>query len=107
MTFNFLQSLPSVAPEIGLVIMAVVVLALDLYLPESQRRGIAIVTGVGLLGIAAVYFLLWGPSLHPETAGMFWGGTIHHDALSEIFMVMVLIAAAITSLLSIDVASLS
>lgn len=107
MTFNLLQSLPSIAPEIGLMIMAVVVLALDLYLPESQRRVIAVVTGVGLLGIAAVYFLLWGPSLHPEFAGMYWGGTIHHDALSEIFTVMILIAAAITSFLSIDVASLS
>jgi NADH-quinone oxidoreductase subunit N len=107
MEFNFLQSLPAIAPEIGLMVMAVVVLALDLWLPESQRRGIAIVTGVGLLGTAAAYFLLWGPTLHPETAGMFWGGTIHHDALSEIFMVMILIAAAITSLMTVDVEGLS
>jgi NADH-quinone oxidoreductase subunit N len=107
MEFNFLQSLPAIAPEIGLMVMAVVVLALDLWLPESQRRGIAIVTGVGLLGTAAAYFLLWGPTLHPETAGMFWGGTIHHDALSEIFSIMVLIAAAITALMSIDVDGIS
>ncbi|MEO8396763.1 MAG: NADH-quinone oxidoreductase subunit N, partial [Chloroflexota bacterium] len=107
MEFNFLQSLPAIAPEIGLMVMAVVVLALDLWLPESQRRGIAIVTGVGLLGTAAAYFLLWGPTLHPETAGLFWGGTIHHDALSEIFMVMILIAAAIVSLMTVDVEGLS
>ena len=62
---------------------------------------------MGLLGIAAAYFLLWGPTLHPETAGLFWGGTIRHDALSEIFMVMVLIAAAITALMSVDVEGLA
>ncbi len=107
MEFNFLQSLPAIIPEIGLAIMAVVVLALDLYLPESQRRVIAIVTGVGLLFVAAAYFLLWGPSLHPETAGLFWGGTIRHDALSEIFSIMVLIAAAITALMTIDVKGLA
>ncbi len=104
---DFLQSLPAIVPEIGLALMAVVVLALDLYLPESQRRVIAIVTGVGLLGTALVYFLLWGPSLHPEFAGLYWGRTIHHDALSEIFMIMVLIAAAITSLMTIDVEGLA
>jgi len=107
MEFNFLQSLPAIVPEIGLMIMAIVVLALDLYLPESQRRVIALVAGVGLLGLAVGYFLLWGPSLHPEYAGLFWGGTIRHDVLSEIFMVMVLAAAGITSLLTIGVESLN
>jgi NADH-quinone oxidoreductase subunit N len=107
MEFNFLQSIPSIVPEIGLTILAVIVLALDLSLPESRRRVIALITGVGLLGIAAAYFLLWGPSLHPETVGMFWGGTIRHDSLAEIFKVMILIAGAITALLSIDVATLS
>ncbi len=107
MEFNFLQSLPAIIPEVGLTVMAVIVLALDLYLPESQRRSIALVTGVGLLGIAAVYFLLWGPSLHPENAGLFWGGTIRHDTLAEIFKIMVLIAAAITALLTVDVNGLA
>ncbi len=107
MEFNFLQSLPAVTPEIGLVIMAVVVLALDLYLPESQRRVIPIVTGVGLLGVAAIYFFLWGPTLHPDYAGLYWGGMIRHDSLSEIFTVMILIAGAISALLSIDVKALA
>ncbi len=106
MTFNFLQSLPSIIPEIGLTVMAIVVLALDLYLPESRRRVIAIVTGAGLVLTALIYFLVFGPSLHPETAGLFWGGTIKHDALSEIFMVMVLLAGGITSFLTIDVQGL-
>src|SRR5262245_36574802 len=107
MEFNFLQSIPAIVPEIGLTVMAVIVLALDLYLPESRRRIIAIVTGVGLLFVAALYFLVFGPTLHPENAGLFWGGTMRHDVLAEIFKVMVLIAAAVTALLSIDVKGIS
>lgn len=107
MEFNFLQSIPSVIPEIGLTIMAVIVLALDLYLPESRRRVIAIVTGVGLLLTALIYFLVFGPTLHPQNAGLFWGGTMRHDTLTEIFKIMVLCAGAITALLTIDVTGLS
>ncbi len=107
MEFNFLQSIPSIVPEIGLTIVAVIVLALDLYLPESQRRIIAIVTGVGLLATALLYFLLFGPTLHPQNAGLFWGGTMRHDTLSEIFKIMVLAAGAITALMTIDVSGLA
>jgi NADH-quinone oxidoreductase subunit N len=107
MEFNFLQSIPSIIPEIGLTIIAVIVLALDLSLPESRRRVIALVTGLGLLGTALVYFLVFGPSLHPENAGLFWGGTMRHDSLAEIFKVMILVAGGITALLTIDVKGLS
>ena len=64
--FNFLQSIPAIVPEIGLTIIAVIVLLLDLRLPESQRRILAIVTGVGLLLTAGIYFFVFGPTLHPE-----------------------------------------
>ncbi|MDI9639613.1 NADH-quinone oxidoreductase subunit N [Anaerolineae bacterium CFX9] len=99
--FDFLRSLPAIAPEIGLTIMAIVVLALDLTLGESQRKYIAIVTGVGLLGTAALTVAFFGPT--PETEGLYWGGMIRHDLLAQIFRVIVLIAGAFTALMSIDV----
>ncbi|MBK8022122.1 MAG: NADH-quinone oxidoreductase subunit N [Chloroflexi bacterium] len=105
MEFNFLQSLPAIAPEIGLTVMAVVVLLLDAYLPESQRRNIAFIAGFGLLATAAAYFLLWAPT--PETQGLYWGGNIRHDTLAEIFKIMVLIAAAITCFMGVDAKSLA
>lgn len=103
--FNFLTSLPSIAPEIGLTIMAIVVLFLEVYLPESQRRGIAYVSAIGL-GLLALTPLIWSPP-PPESAQyaenlLYWGGMIRHDALSQIFKVMVLLGAAITSLMAID-----
>jgi len=109
--FNFLQSLPAIAPEIGLTIMAIVVLFLDLYLPESQRRNIAIVTAVGLFATALLYLLLWFPTpTEPEglgaMAGLYWGGMVRHDVLAQIFKTMVLCAGALTALMTIDVRGL-
>ena len=114
MEFNLWQSLPVIAPELGLTIMAVVILGLDLYLPESKRRNLAIVTGVGLLATAALYLLFWYPTpTAPDASqgfafgaqeGLYWGGMVRHDTLAQIFKVMVLIAGALTAFMSIDVA---
>jgi NADH-quinone oxidoreductase subunit N len=102
--FNFLQSLPAIVPEIGLTITAIVVLFLDLRLPESQRKNISWVTAACLLATALLYVVFWYPTA--ETQGLYWGGMIRHDTLAEIFKVIVLIAAAITALMAIDVRGL-
>lgn len=99
--FDFLRSLPSIAPEIGLTIMAVVVLGLDLYLPESRRRIIPLVTGISLSLIALVSLLLFSPT--PETSGLYWGGMVTYDTLGHLFKVMVVIAGALTAFITTDV----
>ena len=97
--FNFLASLPSIAPEIGLTVLAIIVLFLDVYLPENQRRSIAYVTAAGL-ALLALTPLIWGP---PSDGNMlFWGGMIRHDALSQIFHVMVLLGGSLSALMAID-----
>jgi NADH-quinone oxidoreductase subunit N len=106
--FNLLQSLPVVAPEIGLTIMVIVVLALDLYLPESRRHTIAYVTAVGLVATAALYLIFWYPVPAGEASGfgvpegLYWGGMMRHDVLAQLFKTMVLIGGAITSLMAVD-----
>ena len=102
--FNFLQSLPAIAPEIGLTITAIVVLFLDLQLPESKRKIIAWVTAISLLATALLYVVFWHPTA--ETTGLYWGGMVRHDTLAEIFKVMVLIAGALTALMAVDVRGL-
>lgn len=96
--FNFLASLPAIAPEVGLTIMAMVVLFLDVYLPESQRRNIGYVSFFGLLFVSLTP-LLWGSTVD---SGLYWGGMIRHDILAQMFKVMVIVAAAFTSLLAVD-----
>lgn len=99
--FNFLQSLPSIAPEIGLTILAVIVLFLDVYLPESQRRSIAYVTAGGL-ALLAILPIIWGPPAGSGTELLYWGGMVRHDSLSQIFKVIVLLGGALSALMAID-----
>lgn len=94
--FNYLQQLPAIAPEIGLTILALVVLALDLYLPESRRNGTAYVAAFGLIALAITPFI-WLPD---PTIDSYWGGMVRYDVLSQVFKVMVLLAAGITSFIA-------
>jgi NADH-quinone oxidoreductase subunit N len=103
--FDFLQSLPAIAPEIGLTTLAVVVLALDLYLPESQRRNIAFVTAAGALLTGLLALVFWAPN--EATEGLYWGGMMRHDMLALLFKEIVLIAVALTALITIDVPGLN
>lgn len=103
--FNFLQSLPAIAPEVGLLIMAVVVLLLESYLPDRQRRNIAYVSAIGLAFLAVTPFI-WSASYTVEQiqegANLYWGGMIRHDPMAQIFKVMIILAGALTSLIAID-----
>lgn len=114
--FSLGPSLLAILPEIGLAALAFIILVLDLRWPESRRRNIAIVSGVGL-GLLALLPLIFSPehikdlqlALTPgadasalQSMSM-WGGMIRYDALTQIFKVLVLAAAGITCLISIDV----
>jgi NADH-quinone oxidoreductase subunit N len=114
--FTLWPSLLAILPAIGLTVLAVIVLGLDLYLPESQRRSIAVVSGVGL-GLIAILSLIVSPQVVQEAARtanpaiseealsrmLVWGGMIRYDVLTQLFTTLVLMAGAITSLISIDV----
>jgi NADH-quinone oxidoreductase subunit N len=104
---SLVQHLLVVLPEIGLLVLATVVLALDLTWPESRRRTIAIVAAVGLALLAALPLLTppGGPNDTLPTS-LYWGGMIRYDALTQIFKVMILSAASITCLMTIDVKGL-
>ncbi len=100
--FTLGQSLLAVLPEIGLAALAAIILFLDLYLPESRRRTVAIASGIGL-GLLALLPLIFYPGSDAVPTGLYWGGMVRYDALAQIFKVMVLVAGAITSLMTIDV----
>ncbi|HEX2905570.1 MAG TPA: NADH-quinone oxidoreductase subunit N [Phototrophicaceae bacterium] len=115
-SFDVASSLLAILPEIALTILVLIVLALDLSLPESQRRTIALVAGIGLAFTAGLALIL-SPALIQDIAHnnnpelpqtvlnqmLLWGGMIRYDVLNQLFKVMVLMAAAITCLMSIDV----
>jgi NADH-quinone oxidoreductase subunit N len=100
-TLTFLANhLPAVAPEIGLMIMAVVILLLDSYLPDA-RKNLGYVSAIGLAALA-VTPLIWSPGATATVCTTdCWGGMIRHDVLAQIFKVMVILAGALTSLMAI------
>lgn len=106
--FDFLEQLPALAPEVGLAILAIVVLGLDIgffglpALPESRKNRIAYVAAFGMAALAITPFA-WAPDA--ETATI-WGGMVRHDTLSQVFKVTVLIAGAITCLIAVDTTEL-
>ncbi len=100
-TFDVWASLPAIAPELGLTIMAIVVLFLDVYLPEVQRRNVAFVAALGMAALAITPFI-WPPLGDTVAEQLFWGGMVRYDALAQIFKVMVLFAGAITCLIAVD-----
>lgn len=98
MTFVLWSSLPAVIPEIGLTLLALVLLFLEVYLPEGRRIWIAYTSAAGL-AILALTPLIWAPPAGGELA---WGGMVRHDSLSQVFKVMILLAGSLTSWMAID-----
>ncbi len=102
--FTIGQSLLVVLPELGLAALTFIVLLLDLRWSETQRKNLAVVSGVGLGLLTLLALVIYpGASDSATPVGLYWGGMIRFDALSHIFKVMVLAAGAITSLISADV----
>ncbi len=102
MTFsNFSSStLLAILPEALIVVLALLVLGFDLVWPESRRRGLGILTAVGLaliLGVALLFSRPTGDGL------LVFGGMIRHDWVAFVFRGMFIFAGAISSLLSLDV----
>ncbi len=91
----------AVLPEILLVVLTLVVLGLDLALPEERRGGLGWLTAGGLTAIILVGFAVAMPAGEPR---LMWGGMLRHDWLGFAFKLTALFAAAATSLLSMDLA---
>jgi NADH-quinone oxidoreductase subunit N len=100
--FNVWANMPAVIPELGLTFLAVIVLGLDLYLPKSRQRAVAMVAAVGMLLLAITPLIPW----QIDSNALYWGGMVRYDTLAQIFKVMVLLAGAITCLIATGVAGI-
>lgn len=105
-----LSDVLALAPEIGLLILLVVVLASDRFLAGPERRKIGLMTAWGTLAILLVTLGLWfffdQPSLSANSdlgASLIWGGMLRHDTVTLVFRVIFLLALTLTSLISLDV----
>lgn len=105
----FTESVPAyqivipILPEIGLLILLLVVLAIDLFLRPAQRRYVGVIAGVGVL-VMMVANLIAGFALAADPAfeRPVLGGMLRYDALALIFRTAVMAAGGLTCLISID-----
>lgn len=98
-TLTFLaENLPVIGPEVGLTILAMVLLLLDSYLPDAKSN-LGYVTAITMSILAVATIVLWQPVEGASTLA--WGGMIRHDILAQVFKVMILFAGAVTSLMAV------
>ncbi|HEY4722535.1 MAG TPA: proton-conducting transporter membrane subunit, partial [Anaerolineae bacterium] len=105
MNFTSFQSAHIVAliPEITLILLIPVIMALDLILPESRRRQLGLVTAIGLFAAVALAFIF---SLPNGENALIFGGTLRNDLASFLFRIIFMFSGAITALISLDVEGL-
>ena len=94
-----LPMIQAILPEILILILGLLVLAVDLVLPEKRRGVLGWITAGGLALIIGVVILFGRPGAEPE---LVWGGMLRLDWLGFTFSVLFLFAAMITALLSVD-----
>lgn len=90
----------AVLPEILVLVLAAIILVVDLALRSERRSSLGWISAVGLGVIMAVSILAARPPAEP---GLVWGGMVRFDWLGFLFKMLVLFAAAVTSLLIMDV----
>lgn len=92
--FDYSTLLP-ILPEISLVALALIILAIDLILPEEKRENLGWITAGGLGVIFGVSLAVARPGLEPR---LIFGGMLRQDWLSFIFKMLFIFGAGITAL---------
>ena len=89
----------AILPEIGLVVLGLIVLAYDLATPAKGKRGLGWLTagGIGVVFLLTVVF-----SRPSDEIVEVWGGMLRHDWLSFSFTLLFLFGAAMTSLFAME-----
>ena len=102
-----LASVAALAPELLILILAVIVLFYDKALKPQEKRKMGLMTAWGSFIIILVTLAIW---LFYDDLGQdpvsLWGGMIRYDQVSLVFTLMFLIALLVTALISLDVKGL-
>lgn len=93
----------SILPEIGLVVLAALILLVDLLTKDDQKSSLGWISAAGLLVITLVSLFAGRPGDEPR---LIWGGMLRHDWLGYVFKIAFLFAAGITSLLAMGYSQL-
>ena len=90
----------AVLPQIGLAVLALIVMAYDLVWRGKEKRGLGWLTAGGLLVVFIITLVFSRPG---EESVQVWGGMLRHDWLSYSFTLLFIFGAAVTSLFAMDI----
>jgi len=93
------QMVAAILPELGLLVLGVLVLIFDVLWEDGNRGNLGWLTAGGLLLITAVSLTAGAP---PEGSAVLWGGTLQHDWLGMIFRVIFMLGAGVTALMAMS-----
>lgn len=93
----------AILPEILLLVLGLIVVALDLVWNDGRSRYLGWVTAGGIAIIMVLSLVLGLPE---DDGYLLWGGMLRHDWISFVFKMVFLFGAAVTSLFAMDVDSL-
>jgi len=93
----------AILPEIGLVVLALIMLLYDLIWQGEKKRNLGWLSAGGLAIIFALTVIFSRPG---DESVQLWGGMLRHDWLSFSFTLLFLFGAAITSLFAMEMKSL-
>jgi NADH-quinone oxidoreductase subunit N len=93
----------AILPELGLLILAEMILVMEFVLPREKRRMLGWITAGGLFLIVVISLIAGRPGPEPV---LLWGGMVRFDWLAFIFKMIFLFGAAITALFAMDVENL-
>lgn len=93
------EMIRAVLPEIGLAVLALIVLVFDLVWRGKEKRGLGWLTAGGLVVVFLITLIFSRPGAESVQV---WGGMLRHDWLSYSFTLLFIFGAAATSLFAME-----
>lgn len=93
------EMIRAVLPEIGLAVLALIVLVFDLAWRGKEKRGLGWLTAGGLVVVFLITLIFSRPG---GESVQVWGGMLRHDWLSYSFTLLFIFGAAATSLFAME-----
>ncbi len=96
---NITTNLMAILPEIWLIVLSIVLLAVDAF---TRKKGQLTVAWVAFAGLIFSFILTWLVNWPADTVQLVWGNLIILDGASFVFKLLFFLGAALTVLFSLD-----
>ena len=97
-----MSSILAILPEVGLVVLAGVVMTMDVFLEDNRKHLMGLTTAVGSLIVILVALIFSQPS-----GDLLWGGMVRDDMLAFVFRLIFIFAGGITAMISVGAKDVS